>query len=408
MFSARSRWGWLLLAGLSGCQCLVPVEECDRVCLAEPTDAGRPVVDAGVPDASVAPPPPAWCADAGPCTRPWALGANFPATQATAPVGFVVAHLDDDCAADVALADWSAVRVYHSQVDRLEGPTVITLTPGARRITSGDFNGDGRADLAVTHGGDDLGTVSVLLAMADGGFTALTMRVAGAPDRLAAADFNHDGRADLALTDEKDGRIAVLLSTGGGQFGSPRWLPCVVATPFGTDTVGSLVPADLDKDGFVDLVVNLGRPTGGIGAYLGNGDGTFDAPVRTERFGSMSVGDFNRDGKPDVFVHNAVSFGNGDGTFGPPSNTGVIGGLTSAADFNGDGLLDVAWTNYGGGASVLLGRGDGTFEVPTAFWTVGHPSVFTAADVTGDGRADLVFIPEVGSAGPGVVASTCH
>lgn len=193
-----------------------------------------------------------------------------------------------------------------------------------------------------------------------------------------------------------------------GTFGNPNWLPCVVAFPSGTDSGGSIVAIDLNQDGFTDLVVNLGRPTGGIATYLGRGDGTFSAPLLTERFGSMSVADFNLDGKPDLFVHNALSLGNGDGTFSAPLNTGVIGGLTAAADFTGDCIPDVVFTDHGGGAAVLVGRGDGTFAPQPHFVMVGYPRAIAAGDLGCTGRADLVTIGGLGGRGLEVLSSTCH
>ena len=147
----------------------------------------------------------------------------------------------------------------------------------------------------------------------------------------------------------------------------------------------------------------------GISVLLGKGDGSFSPAVN---YGagigpsSVVVGDFNGDSKPDLVVANdsspgsvSVLLGKGDGSFQPPVSYGVGPSPRSVAagDFNGDGRPDLAVANlalglYSPSVSVLLGKGDGTFE-PAVKYAVGFDPRFVAvSDFNGDGKPDLAVI----------------
>src|SRR2546427_5557743 len=109
---------------------------------------------------------------------------------------------------------------------------------------------------------------------------------------------------------------------------------------------------------------------------------------------SVVAGNFNGDGKLDLAVANAGSnnvsmlLGNGDGTFKPALNSGVLGpGSLAVGDFNGDGKLDLAVTNAG--VSILLGNGDGAFRAPVTYATGNSPSSVAVGDFNRDGKVDL-------------------
>jgi hypothetical protein len=182
--------------------------------------------------------------------------------------------------------------------------------------------------------------------------------------------------------------------------------------------------ADVNADGKPDLVVvggaSVNSNDGAVGVLLGNGDGTFQKPVIYNSGGQsaefVAISDVNGDGEPDLLVANgcvanncgqgavAVMLGNGDGTFRAPvqyPSGGVYPMSLSVADLNGDGKFDVVTANNektggGGGAEVgvLLGNGDGTFQSATSYYAGGVPTYwFTAAavsDVNGDGKPDVV------------------
>jgi hypothetical protein len=263
----------------------------------------------------------------------------------------------------------------------------------------GDFNGDGKADLAVANYVDN--TVTVLLGNGDGTFTAAgsPIVVGNGPESVVVGDFNGDGKADLAVANNGDNTVTVLLGNGDGTF-TAAGSPIVVGNGATSVAVG-----DFNGDGKADLAVaNYVDNT--VTVLLGNGDGTFTpaagSPIVVGNGpGSVVVGDFNGDSKSDLAVANngdntvTVLLGNGDGTFTAAGSPIVVGnGATSVAvgDFNGDGKADLAVANYGSGTlTVLLGNGDGTFAAAAGSpITVGNnASAVAAGDFNGDGKADL-------------------
>ena len=263
-----------------------------------------------------------------------------------------------------------------------------------------DFNGDGKPDLASP-------VVTVLLGKGDGTFDHPTDYSADGPVSVAAADFNGDGRMDLAVA-------------GNPSQGSPPFVTIWLGQPNGgllkgatyhVKGVGDLAPmwvavGDFNGDGNIDLVVTASA-AGKVDILLGNGDGTFQAPVTYATGGKrpqfVAVGDFNGDGKPDLVVTNTgsesvgVLLGNGDGTFQTAVNYGVGNIPTAVAigDFNNDGKPDLAagigCSSCGGGFAIFLGNGDGTFQPPTIYITDNYVPTLATADLNGDGNLDLVI-----------------
>lgn len=280
----------------------------------------------------------------------------------------------------------------------------------------GDFNGDGILDLAVTNYGS--GTVSILLGNGDGTFTPAPnspVTVTFDPESIVVADFNGDGKADLAMENSYyNGVITILLGNGDGTFTPAANSPITVGGAF--ETPGAVAVGDINGDGIPDLVAtnsnNVISDPGTMTVLLGKGDGTFtitaNSPV-TIGSGpiSIAVGDFNGDGIPDLAMVNfagnnvTILLGNGDGTFTAATDSPVAVGSfpTSIAtgDFNGDGILDLAVTNSNytsgtvGSVTVLLGNGDGTFT-PAASSPVNvgnSPQSVVVGDFNGDSKGDL-------------------
>jgi len=289
-----------------------------------------------------------------------------------------------------------------------QSPIAVGTTPVW--IAVGDFNGDGKPDLAVANVNSD--TVSVLLGNGDGTFQAAqTFAVGDGPTSVTAGDFNRDGVQDLATGNWFSGDVSVLLGIGNRTFEQPASLPSGVS-------VISPAVGDFDGDGKLDLAV-ANYSNNNISVFWGNGDGTFQQPPLIVPSGGalpngVVVGDFDGDHKLDLAVANsgnpnlippdpgnvAVLLGNGDRTFQAPQ-TYAVGHtpLTVAVgDFDGDRVPDLAVANFGdsdpkvgdpGNVAVLLGNGDGTFQAPQPFAVGTNPQFVAVGDFNGDRVDDL-------------------
>jgi hypothetical protein len=273
-----------------------------------------------------------------------------------------------------------------------------------------DFNGDGKLDLVVPVYSifTSRSSVNVLLGNGDGTFTAAPAvpAIGYNANFVVVGDFNGDGKPDMALTlaDANNG-VLVLLGNGDGTFNP---MPPIAMS----DDVWNIATGDLNRDGVMDLVVT--HPAS-VSILLGNGDGTFTeaSDDGTSPFAmSVAVGDFNGDGFPDLAVASssgsvAVLLGNGDGTIKGTSQTLTAGNdpeSIAIGDFNGDGKLDLAVANTNVNSSlpatvsVFLGNGDGTFTPTTSSPSTGYsPCTIAVGDFNGDGIPDLVTANAGGS-----------
>ena len=271
----------------------------------------------------------------------------------------------------------------------LSAPSAFGAGTNPDSAAVGDFNGDGKMDLAVANEGSD--NVSILLGNGDGTFQAAVNYGAGTdPDSVAVGDFRGDGKLDLVVANYYSNNVSVLLGNGDGTFQA--------AVNYGVSAPTSVAVGDFNGDGKLDLAV--ANVFSEVSVLLGNGDGTFQAAVN---YGAgaepawVAVGDFNGDGKLDLAVANvdsnnvSILLGNGDGTFKAAVNYGVGTEPVSVAvgDFNGDGKLDLAVANYGSNVSVLLGNGDSTFQAAVNYGAGAEPACVAVGDFNGDGKLDL-------------------
>jgi hypothetical protein len=271
-------------------------------------------------------------------------------------------------------------------------PVGYNVGPGGFwSVALGDFNGDGKLDLAVANGEEN--SISVFLGNGDGTFQSAKNTTVGLfPSPIAVGDFNGDGAFDLAFQNEgnsgRNSNVTVLLGNGDGTFRTGQNL-----------AVGyvNVAPAvgDFNGDGKLDLAI-ASPTTSSINVFLGNGDGTFQT-AKSFAVGPINsapvAGDVNGDGKLDLVVGGGVLLGNGDGTF-QPIHYFFNGAANSLAlqDLNGDGKLDLVYTTTfpSDSVNVMLGNGDGTFQPVQSYALGSSPHAVAVGDFNGDGKLDLV------------------
>jgi hypothetical protein len=269
-------------------------------------------------------------------------------------------------------------------------------------VAIGDLDGDGDLDLAVANWASH--TVSVLLGNGDGTFQArLNYETGGWPRSVAIGDLDDDGALDLALTSQWSNCVSLLLNNGDGTFQAP------LTYRIG-DLPTSVAIGDLDGDSDLDLVVANSdyEKLCYVSVLLNNGDGTFQANLNY-RAGigpaSVAIGDLDGDGDLDLAVANynfdypnecyvSVLLNNGDGTFqaAVKYGAGIISRSVAIGDLDGDGALDLALAKaffFSISVFVLLGNGDGTFQVAENYLAGIWPDSVTIGDLDGDGYLDL-------------------
>ena len=324
--------------------------------------------------------------------------------------------------------------------------------PHAFRIATADLNSDGKPDVVV-------GTSVGIVLLVQGSSEFEPGRVIPVPSPcpipdLAIADLDRDGTPDLAVYCASAGKVFTYRGRGNGEFLAPG----SIATAISTGARG-LAAADLNQDGIVDLALD---EDGKVAMLLGNGDATFRSGAELQiassgqpaRPTSLTVGDFNGDGIPDLatanYIYNddvSVFLATGGGLFGAERRVGTLDrphdliaidfnrdgkldlavacdyGLllfsgdgrgsfqagpkvpteadflsVATADLNNDGLPDFVMGGYYGGViSVALSNGDGTFRVSNTPLSIGDTFGVVLADVNGDSRPDLIASSYSGS-----------
>ncbi|HTR37445.1 MAG TPA: FG-GAP-like repeat-containing protein [Bryobacteraceae bacterium] len=297
------------------------------------------------------------------------------------------------------------------------GCPLSALNFGGGTVMIGDFNGDHNPDVAtICQFGSK---ISVLLGNGDGTFKApilspfpdLTVRGA-----ILALDVNGDGRDDLLFTTNGGSYLNGVRDCGSVQSGSSHLLNILVSKGNGTFADPATVPtngfynlwgsADLNGDGIPDLLFNDDTQLD-VGYMAGTKGGTFSAPVSIptsadQCSGMGATGDFSNNKHPDIVVSSEPPFSsssstlwlvtnNGNLSFAPPvalntESSGIT--QTLAADFNGDGKLDIGLSAEK--FSVFLGNGTGAFQQAPSSLTTFFPTPWLTADVNADGKADLV------------------
>jgi hypothetical protein len=290
-----------------------------------------------------------------------------------------IADVNADGKRDLVVSNSGAVGVLLGNGDGTFQAAVAYGSGGAGSVAVADVNGDGKADVLVVSFGNCFirctdGSVGVLLGNGDGSFQSAVAYDSGAAGSLsvAVADVNGDGKPDLVVASDSngpEGTVSILLGNGDGTFQG------VMLYGSGGRVAGSVVVADVNGDGRPDLLVSnycgltgycTNASPGVAGVLLGNGDGTFQAAQAYDSGGygatSVAVGDVNGDGKPDLMLVNEC------------------------------GGRDICTGTTDGTVGVLLGNGDGTFQTAATYDSGGiFPYSLVTTDLNGDGKLDLVF-----------------
>jgi sugar lactone lactonase YvrE len=327
--------------------------------------------------------------------------AGSPLPTGAAPYAVATGDLNGDGFADFVVANYNdgTLTVFLGNgLGVFAAQRAIPVGAEPEGIAAADVNGDGKLDLIVTNTGDS--TVGVLLGNGDGTFqTQVTYGTNEGPAGIVVADFNHDGKLDIATSNYYAADVSILLGNGDGTFQAG-------VTYAAGNAPRTLTSADFNGDGNIDLAV-ANQSDNTVSILFGNGDGTFQAQLLYPTGASpqgLAVADFNGDGIPDLAIGN-------NGTGGETGNLGIMLGLDGGgfgnmavyatgggplgpvvADFNGDGIPDVAVENFNDDSeSILLGNGDGTFQTQSTFLVGTNPYAAAIGDFNGDGYPDLAI-----------------
>ena len=276
------------------------------------------------------------------------------------------------------------------------GPARVRFFASApQRVSVADLDGDTLPELLIPQPtgfslGIVRGTPSVTSAFAD--FDCCDTLQAHS---VATGDFNKDGRIDVAVTEPSTNSVQVMF----GQATPPRSLGAPTAYPVGASPSG-LAAADVNGDGFVDLLAaNQGANT--VSILYGGSNGTFSTgPVVTLAGTSPTqvlVTNVDGDSLPDLAVVMAegISLSLDGSTQGPFGNSTLVAAGTQpralvVGRLNGDTLPDLAVANAGSNTvSLLFGAGGGNFAQPVSLATAATPSGLVLAELTGDAHLDL-------------------
>jgi hypothetical protein len=338
----------------------------------------------------------------------------------TFPYSLAVGDFNGDGYPDLVMADIRSVYIFLGNGDgTFKVPVLYAANGFPLSVAVGDFYSQGTLDLALATASTS--TVTIMHGHGDGAFAAARSYWSGGAllggSTIATGDFNGDGIPDLVVANSDSWCATILLGNGDGSFQAPQ------SYPAGSFPAAATV-GDFNGDGILDIALSNisisfpGTPST-VSVLLGNGDGSFQAPLASPAGygpGPLMAGDFNGDGKLDLVTANFAEFseprhppiilenglrillGNGDGTFQPPQAYPLSPNDSSpqavvAADFTGNGILDLAVPNLNANTvSLLLGNGDGTFQ-PAVNHPVGNsPQALTVGDFNGDGHLDMAVI----------------
>ncbi len=337
-----------------------------------------------------------------------------------------VGDLNGDGRSDVVTANWSpdsysVLLAGPSGALTLQAGSPVSVSPSPNGVALGDFDDDGDLDLALA-GGSDGGSVSVYAGHGNGSFATSPSAVLPAgsnPAAAAAGDLDGDGVDDLATTDYAGNSVRVFRGVAGS-------FSLVASGPFAVGSAPvALTIGDFDDDGVGDIATaNYGSFfSNAVSVLIGDGSGGY---VRTPPGGlsgsyrplGIAAGRFDSSGNLGLVQANTpnsdlpVKLGQGDGTFvdapgGGPSIPSHVGGIVAAADFDFDGIDDLA-VPYGTAtsgpddvAAIFLGTANGQMAAdpagPVPLAPSGSPEIVATGDFDGD------LVPDFATYGSGGV-----
>jgi FG-GAP-like repeat len=322
------------------------------------------------------------------------------------PYQVVAAKFTDSGNLDLAVADYltSQMVILLGNGDGTFQKPLRFSVPVPASIAAGDFNNDGNLDLAVVEyfgSGEEL--VAIYLGNGHGGFKKSASYESGVETTsVAVADFNGDGNLDIAVANNL-GNVMVFFGTGKGTLKKPA----SYALPGKTIPYG-IAAGDLNGDHHPDLAV-AEDGSGSVAVLLNDGTGHFLKPVTYNAGGGevvdVKIADLRNDGQNDLVIANGskgmvILLNKGNGTFGKPTiyqptffNWQPPDACT-VADFNLDGILDVACAAQAEDSYFFYGKGDGTFGIGIAIAnTIKNQGGFSIAsgDFNNDGAPDLAI-----------------
>jgi hypothetical protein len=345
-----------------------------------------------------------------------AATANLRFSVGTAPGSVEIADFNSDGKLDLVVANEQSNNVTILLGDGAGGFAPAKGSPfsaghGANDIAIGDFNNDGKPDLAFANHEEK--HLTVLLGNGQGGFTPapnspFAVEVKPHTHGVATGDLNGDGNSDLVTESWGNNQVAVLFGDGKGSFNKSATFLDVGKMPYQRVRVG-----DINGDGKSDIITtNLEGDN--VTILLGDGKGDFKQPVGSpfpcgDSPFNFAIGDVNKDEKPDLAIVNSPSSATrsgkdgltillGDGTGGfkmmtaSPFAAGKIPNRVAIGDVNGDGIGDIAVSSPDGNNIMLFLMSNKSSVASSSTIAVGgKPKGLAIRDLNADGKADIVI-----------------